>query len=79
MTKFDFSDISFMDFQAQGGQDWGIDNIFAVSVPEPGTAALMFAGLGLIGWFGAHRRAQVRTHSRADRPTQPSSDSCGRP
>ena len=61
VTKFDFSNVSIMDFQAQGGQDWGIDNIYAVSVPEPGNAALMFAGLGFLGWFSARRRTRART------------------
>ena len=77
VTKFDFSDVSCMAFQAQGGQDWGTDNIFAVSVPEPGSAALMFAGLGVIGWFDACRLVQARTQGPAANPSQPSSEGWG--
>lgn len=50
--------LSFRD--ASTGQASGIiDNIVLTAIPEPGTYALMLAGLGLMG-FVATRRRQVR-------------------
>jgi hypothetical protein len=50
-----------------GALDWRIDNAafnpgdrfsITVAIPEPGTYALMAAGLGLVGWLARRRRAQ---------------------
>jgi hypothetical protein len=50
-----------------GALDWRIDNLafnagdrfsITVAIPEPGTYALMLAGLGLVGWLARRRRAQ---------------------
>lgn len=50
-----------------GALDWRIDHLafnpgdrfsITVAIPEPGTYAMMFAGLGLVGWLARRRRAQ---------------------
>ncbi len=43
------------DFNAPGGNDFAIDNISVSATPEPGTWALMIAGVGLAG-FALRRR-----------------------
>jgi len=50
-----------------GALDWRIGNTafnpgdrfsITVAIPEPGTYALMLAGLGLVGWLARRRRSQ---------------------
>lgn len=50
-----------------GALDWRIDNTgfnpgdrfsITVAIPEPGTYAMLLAGLGLVGWLARRRQAQ---------------------
>lgn len=44
-------------YAESSGDSWGLDNLEVAAVPEPGTYALMLAGLGLIGAITRRRRA----------------------
>lgn len=44
-------------YAESGGDSWGLDNLEVAAVPEPGTYALLLAGLGLIGAVARRRRA----------------------
>jgi PEP-CTERM motif len=52
------SDTGHAGYQGTGDEGWGLSNVSVTAVPEPGSLALMLAGLGIVGGLARRRGAR---------------------
>ena len=52
------SDSAHAGFQGIGDEGWGLSDVKVTAVPEPGSLALMLAGLGIVGGLARRRGAR---------------------